>query len=448
MNNANLKILLLCNYQPNNAATVCDHINAFHQYSRHDVTIFSYLVSYNGQLPEDVSLDRFDVVVLHYSIFLAIDAYASPKTRQKLKAFSGVKAIFLQDEYRFVKDSVRRIHDIGFDIIFTCVPENAIDHVYPASDLPGVKRVNVLTGYVSSPLHLYEPIPLNKRRYDVSYRGRKYPAWHGRMGLEKWKIAERFSQDARSHRLKTNISFKEEDRLYGDRWVTLIRQSRAVLGVESGASVFDFSGCVSAKTDTIATLIPDSPYDTLRNKYFGDLEDVIPLAQISPRIFEAITLRTSCILYEGEYSGVIKPWRHYIPLQKDHGNMVDVVNALRDHERLAEIIATAYCEVALNRQYSYETFIGTFDSHIEEICATRKTRGVVRQRQCEKIAPTSDDVEPPAIEKIREKYPFIFVPNPHSLVFSQPKLLYKGFQKIRPFIPQSVIRVVKVLVSK
>jgi hypothetical protein len=43
-----MKILLLCNYDPYNAATVCDHINAFPFYSAHDVVVHSDLVKSGG----------------------------------------------------------------------------------------------------------------------------------------------------------------------------------------------------------------------------------------------------------------------------------------------------------------------------------------------------------------------------------------------------------------
>ncbi len=406
------------------------------------MVVFSHLVSSNGDLPADVPLSQFDVVILHYSVFLAVDAYISNRTCNQLRSFHGVKAIFLQDEYRFVNATVKKITDIGFDIIFTCVPECSFEQVYPAAKLPGVTRINVLTGYVPEALLHYAPLPLNKRKFDVSYRGRRYPAWHGRLGLEKWNIAKNFLIDARRFKLTCDISYRERDRLYGADWVNLLQQSKAVLGVESGASIFDFTGNVSSKVETLVALqgAKKIPYEFLRERYFAEIEDNIPLAQISPRTFEAIALRTLCILYEGEYSGVLKPWRHYVPLRKDHSNMADVVAVLRDTSRMSEIIANAYAEIALNPEYSYKGFITRIDTILEQ-----KHAEVGIPKKWEIDTQNSDALSLVALDHIRKKYPFYLIRNPHNLN-AKPKLAIRVFKVMRAWLPQSVVRKIRALV--
>jgi hypothetical protein len=437
-----MKILLLCNYDPYNAAMVTDHINALYADSVHDVTVFTYMVNHGGNLPEDVALDLFDAVILHYSLFLAVDAYVSEKSRQKLKVFAGVKAIFLQDEYRFVQASVQLIRELGFDVIFTCVPEQSIDQVYPSALLPNVKRVNVLTGYVPASLVNYQPIPLQRRRFDVSYRGRQYPEWHGRQGLEKWHIAEAFLKEGKQYGLRMNISCRERDRVYGSGWVSLLQNSKAVLGVESGASVFDFTGEVSARVDTVSSLLGkrNEHYEELRERYFSGLEDQISLAQISPRIFEAIALRTLCILYEGEYSGILEPNRHYLPLKKDHSNIGEIVQILRDPWRCAEIIADAYAEVALNPVYSYRAFVRSVDAVLSECQVNKQTAGsiVVATRTPEHVADVSG-----SIEAIRKKHPFYYVPNPHGLASPAPRMMRLIATGLRRTVPVRWTRVLR-----
>lgn len=428
-----MQVLLLCNYDPYNAAMVSDHINAFPMYSRHDVLVFTHLVSNMGELPDDMNLDLFDAVIVHYSLFLAVDSYVSPKTREKLRVYHGVKAIFLQDEYRFVNASVERIWNIGFDVIFTCVPEAAIEQVYPSEKLPGVDRINVLTGYVPDSLvRYYEPKPLEKRGIDVSYRGRRYPAWHGRLGLEKWVIAKRFLKDAPRYRLRCSISYREKDRVYGSAWVNLLLNSKAVLGVESGASVFDFTGEISSKVETVVALrgFKNLTYEFLRENYFAEVEDKIPLAQISPRIFEAIALRTLCILYEGEYSGIMKPWRHYVPLKKDHSNMDEVVAVLRDPERMAEIVANAFGEIAVNPDYSYQRFIDKVDASLERRWRDRNERADVGYGN-------SEDVRN-VLKSLRLKYPFFLIPNPHGLIHLGGKRSSSFIVSVKRLLPRSV----------
>ncbi|WP_204348808.1 hypothetical protein, partial [Klebsiella pneumoniae] len=48
-------------------------------------------------------------------------------------------------------------------------------------------------------------------------------------------------------------------------------------------------------------------YEELRKRFFADFENAIDLNQLSPRVFEAAALQTLLIMYEGQYSGVLKP---------------------------------------------------------------------------------------------------------------------------------------------
>ena len=89
---------------------------------------------------------------------------------------------------------------------------------YSPDKLPGVRRETVLAGYV--PKHLlkikvpnYEDRPL-----DIGYRARKLPAWLGYFGQEKWIIADKFVKSAEKYDLKYDVSWKESDRIYGDKW--------------------------------------------------------------------------------------------------------------------------------------------------------------------------------------------------------------------------------------
>lgn len=394
-------ILLLCQYDPTNAAMVVEHINAIYSKSKHRVYVLPNFVRNGGILPDDISLNMFDVVVFHYSVSIALDSYVPPRTRAALSAFQGLKVAFIQDEYRFVNKTVSAIKELGIRLLFTCVPENGIEQVYPASALPGVRRVNVLTGYNGEWLSVYSSIPLSKRKVDVGYRGRVYPAWHGRSGREKWVIADVFSRhpSVLESGLRLDISYDESSRLYGHAWTDFIRNCKAMLGVESGCSVFDFDGSISSAVETYTALLgvdvrDEAQYQSLKDKFFSDLEDVIPLSQISPRCLEAINLRTLLVLYEGDYSGVLEPWRHYVPLKKDLSNMQQVIMTLSDDEKVAEIVSRAYGEVACREELSYRSFIKKFDLLIEEGCGGREEKS--------------------PIVDFYSRHQFDYVENPHS----------------------------------
>jgi hypothetical protein len=77
------------------------------------------------------------------------------------------------------------------------------------------------------------------------------------------------------------------------------------------------------------------------------------------------------INYPGYYGGILEPWRHYVPLQKDHSNMQDVVEFLRDAKKVEHIIETTYREIALNDKYTYKSFVAWVDQMLEEsVCSS------------------------------------------------------------------------------
>lgn len=318
-----------------------------------------------GEIPHALDLSRFDVIVIHYSLVISNDVYLSPQSRDRLRRSSALKVLFIQDEYRFVNRSIDAMRSIDLSILFTCVPESEISKVYPEDTLPGVRKVNVLTGYVDQSLLSMRVPDYWNRSIDIGYRARKVPAWLGQLGQEKWEIGRFVEEVASNYGLTTDIAYREESRLYGIAWIQFLANCRATLGVESGASVFDFTGKIQNDVEGEVARSSAVPFGVLQRKYFIEEEGKIYLNQISPRCFEAAALKTLMILYEGDYSGRLTPWRHYLPLKKDHSNFPQIVDCLRDESRVREVTEAAYYEVAHDRRNSFVSMVEVFDDALE-----------------------------------------------------------------------------------
>jgi hypothetical protein len=352
------RLLLLCDYRPDEASTVLDHIHAIRRWSRSAVYVLPML----GDIPDGLDLEAFDGLIIHYNITMADNAYLSPLARWRIRQYSGTKGAFIQDEYRSVSNTVSVIDSLGIEILFNCVPTEEVHKVYALDLLPRLRRVvNVLTGYVPDALLAIDIPAYGERRIDVGYRGRRLPAWLGELAQEKVRIADRFAADAAHHHVSTDISCDESDRLYGSAWYSFIASCKAMLGVESGASVFDFDGSIEADVRRHLAAHPRTQFAELQRLYFADSEGRIRLNQISPRSFEAAALGTLMVMYPGEYSGILQPWRHYVPLERDHSNMAQVVEVIRDQRRWTEITGWARDEVALNPSYSYQAMVDSVD---------------------------------------------------------------------------------------
>lgn len=371
MDQQKLNILFLYSPSLPLASTIVDHIKALTTGSQYEVRKLDVI----RELPENLDLNRFDAIVIHYTLTIRLGSELSQVAKNRLRDAAPIKVIFIQDEYRHVDATVEALQDLGVSVLFTCVPESEIEKVYPEEKLPSVLKINVLTGYISTKiLKDGKPPPIANRSIDVGYRSRRVPAWLGELGQDKVRISERFLSDSYKYGLRCDISIEEKDRIYGPKWDGFIFNCRAVLGVESGASVFDFTGEIQCCVEEEEKLRPDSTFEELRAKYFDHLEGRIRLNQISPRCFEAASHGTLMILYEGHYSGRLIPWRHYVPLKKDHSNMEEVVSILCDDKQAQEIVDCAWAEVALAPHNSFDAFSALVDQTLEEQIAIRPRR--------------------------------------------------------------------------
>jgi hypothetical protein len=277
-----------------------------------------------------------------------------------------MKVVFIQDEYRIIDKVTQSLIELGADILFTCVPTDEIHKVYSPKLLKGLTIINNLTGYVPDDLPDIQLPEFNERLIDVGYRSRKTPFWLGTLGLEKWKIVDNFINHTKDVNLVTDMSYEESDRIYGKKWPKFLYSCKATLGVESGSSVFDFTGAVQKNVENYVSLNPNVEFDEVFEIFLKDLDGKINLNQISPRVFETAMYKTLLILFEGEYSGILTPWKHYVPLKKDFSNIEEVVGIFRNSEKAQTIIDTAYNDLIASGSYSYKKFIKVFDTSIVE----------------------------------------------------------------------------------
>lgn len=382
-----LRILLLATDHGRNAATMRDHVRALQRGSRHDVHLVNnYYPRVRGlypaatSLPDRVELESFDAIVIHYTSEFSSPFSIDAAAWEKLKRYRGLKVLFLQDEYQAVDRTVSRIAELDIDLLFTCVPESEWEKVYPRAKLPRLTKVQTLTGFVPDYLLRQSPLATAQRPIDVGYRARIVPFWLGELGAEKWQIAIRFLEANAGSGLTCDISVEEKDRLYGDAWTRFLASCKATLGVESGASIFDFDGRLKETVDAYLNRNPGASFEEVQKVFLNEHEHRVRLNQISPRSFEAAALRTAMVMYEGEYSGILAPDRHYIALRKDFSNVEQVIERIKDGKALATMVEAAYEEIALNPAYSFKTFVEKFDTAVTAQIARRGTAPARRGR--------------------------------------------------------------------
>lgn len=357
------RVLLLYSENSTHIGAVVDHLQSFREYSRAEI-LFMPATNY---VPCTVDLGCFQAVTVHFSVRQCVPDYFSPAIREALTSYLGPKILFIQDEYDRTETARKTMEEVGYQTVFTCVPDEFVEQVYPHSRFPGVRFVNNFTGYVAEDAKYLAPqTPLAERPVVVGYRGRTLPYWYGALGREKVEIAEKMKAACAERGVACDIEWTDDKRIYGADWPRFIASCRAMLATESGANVFDFDGSIRANIERMTRSNSNFTYDEAR-KYFDDVDGRIKMNQISPRIFETIAMRTALVLYEGSYSGVVRPDVHYISLKKDFSNIDEVLAKLNDLGSLEAMTRRAYDDVILSGKYSYRAFIQAYDAELTRL---------------------------------------------------------------------------------
>ena len=363
-------VLVLYDKYSCHVSTVAEHINAFGNYSKNNITYYHaadnvYHAAYNEEINEQF-LATFEVVIIHYSIRLSVSNHLSDPIYKSLIKFVGLKILFIQDEYDNLKSTYKYMSDIRFDIVFTLVRNENLEYVYPRDRFPNVLFELNLTGYIPYQNVFKNTIPFSARTVDVFYRGRELPHIYGSLGREKFEIGSLFKNKCEELGVPLNLDLEatNEKRIYGDGWYRAIASSKTMLGTESGSDVFDFDG--DLKSIIESEIANGRSYDEIYNDHLAEKESKIKMYLISPKVFECISLKTVLILYEGQYSGVLKAGEHYIELKKDFSNIQSVLEIISDNEKLEEIANRALAHITSNYSLTYDSLISRLDQLIDE----------------------------------------------------------------------------------
>ena len=271
----------------------------------------------------------------------------------------GYKIAIPQDEYVNTTYLNAFFKQNKIDQVFTLFNKKEDwEKVYPFNE-SGVNIFNtVLTGYVSrsKKFKVDKLKPHSERQIDLGYRATKNFFWLGQFALMKWEIAEYFKKRQPSE-LVFNISTKVEDTFLGNSWYSFLENCRVTLGVESGASLLDKSGKLRKVVERYQINNPNADFKKVSQLLFKNLDNSISYFAISPRIFEAAINKTCMVLMEGNYSGILIPNIHYIPLKKDYSNFEDVIEKIRNKSFCESMAEKAYIDLIDSEEYTYEKYV-------------------------------------------------------------------------------------------
>jgi hypothetical protein len=362
-----------------NAPTIMEHVEAFERHSRYKVWKLNTELGF----PRGLARIRFPVVVLHYSLWGTTGYHLNEKFLSWLDGDrDSYKIAFFQDEHHYCRQRFAFIDMHGIDCIYTLLEEQFVPSVYGKyTKVPRV--IYHIPGYVSD--NLLEKaarfrLPEEERAIDIGYRGRELKYYMGRGAREKTEIACEFRKRILGTGIAADIDTREEGRLYGDSWYRFLGCCKGFLGVEAGVSIFDIEDIVRLEYERLVRENPEMTFEEMEERLLAPWEGNIYYRTISPRHFEAAAFETCQILYEGKYSGIMEPLRHYIPLKKDFTNYDEVLERFRDKSLRREITQRARRDLIDSGKYSYESFIRSFDKELPGMQPAADLDAAIRSR--------------------------------------------------------------------
>jgi len=344
--------------------TYLEYLYSFRKYSEHKIYYWNLFFRVYPLFLKKV---KFDLVIFYLITPRSkIDSFKEMKILKDIDFSTAVKAAFFQDEFCYLDSFCEFINKLNIQYLFSVAPtEELIKKIYDKVNFNEVGAFNVLTGYLDE-FTIKRVNKLGKKikkDIDIGYRTAYRTPYHlGEHGVLKSKIATLFSEIVKKEKINADISNDRKKMLAGNKWYNFLLRCKYTIGVESGSSLIDRDGSIYEKIQNYLAKNPNASFEEVREKCFMGLDGDgnLSLKTLSPRHLEACLTRTCQVLVEGEYNGILKPWKHYIPLKRDFNNIDEIVKIIKEDKLREKIVENAYNDIVLSGEYSYRKFVDNF----------------------------------------------------------------------------------------
>lgn len=316
------------------------------------------MVDVDYPVPDYIRDFKFDAVILNPT-FLGSRVWPQgyQDVRQKfdfIRHSDAVKLAFPQDDYYSTAVLEQWMIDWQVDHVYTVCPQHQ-DILYPRLASEGIGLSLAYTGYASANWveNWRSPKARDSRLVDVCYRTLKSPPYAGSMSYSKYQLGDNFvSQLPSLHGLKLDISSDINDKIPGSQWHDFIQNARFCLVGRSGSSLFDPHGEYRAKIRQYVDTHPDWTFEEVKRTCFAEADRQYEFTAISPRNLEAALAETVQIAHRGDkddYNGLFQPDEHYIPIEPDASNILEVLEKMQDQSLVGKLVKNSK-ELVLDTQ--------------------------------------------------------------------------------------------------
>jgi hypothetical protein len=344
------KVLIIHALRPTSRQTTIDHLHSFrHHLPQSDV---QYL-HFQQPIPDEIGEVSPDLLIVNYDFlnyrFTPLWPYIKNRHRKVARAARHVVAIAQDD---FWANELLDDWCMSWDVDRVLTPIDNDRHVLYPRAIKSKEFRTGLTGYVrSGPAPTTKP--LRERPIDLGQRVREMPPHLGRLAQAKSRQALAMAEAARQAGFVVDVSNRVEDSFIGTAWSEFLESCKFTVGMKGGASLHDPKGLIHIRVQSYIASHPNADFDEIERQCFSGKDMKHVFTAISPRLFEAALAGTCQILERDDYLGVLEPWRHYIPLDKDFSNIDEVVRTMRDFDRCQDIVDNARAALVDSGVFDY-----------------------------------------------------------------------------------------------
>ena len=295
-------------------------------------------------LPKCIKSYDFDGVIMMSTFIDWVKRYQNGdswlKQYEFLNKTKAFKVVFSQDDYWLSEVRDLFYTSIGVNLLFPVCPPSTWMELYPNYMSSSGKSILGYTIYLTEQMINLSnlSIPWENREQDIVYRASGIPTFPNKLGYIKANIGESFKLAlGLNHNLKLDISTSKESFISGNRWYSFIANSKSILGSNSGSSVNVRNHSIINQLNQFKKVSPFANIHEIEQNVLEERDINKNYTGISPRNIEAAMLGTLQILVPGDYGGILKPYKHYIPMNEDLSNIHEILDILKDKERCLKI---------------------------------------------------------------------------------------------------------------
>lgn len=323
-------------------------------------------------VPDGIKRYKFDGVLLTAScIANSIPERHNARMMERLgflKDSTAVKIVFAQDDYFYADVRDEMYVNLGIHLIYSVCPEPYWQQLFPRFLASGGEARRGFTAYVTPGLRSAQKFDQDpsRRNFDISYRTFGQGIFPNTLGELKSELGSRFAAATSCSGLRLDISNRKKHMLRGDDWLRFLGNSRAVLGSPSGSSVIVRTHDMGRRARELRLKMAGASAEQLEYLLYEEGDRGLSVTGLSPRNLEAAATGTAQVLIEDEYDGFLTPWKNYIPLKMDFGNLDMVLDSIRDRSVLSEISNNARRDLLSRPELQAENHVAEVLNYIDE----------------------------------------------------------------------------------